>query len=61
METQTIDSPRGKWTMSKSHNPVQDIYLRQRGEQGKQGDRHCCQGARRLRRRLQDGLKLTLQ
>ncbi|MFL6691873.1 MAG: ABC transporter permease subunit, partial [Ramlibacter sp.] len=20
-----IDSPRGKWTMSKSHNPVQDI------------------------------------
>ncbi len=29
LETQTIDSPRGKWTMSKSHNPVQDIYLRQ--------------------------------
>jgi branched-chain amino acid transport system substrate-binding protein len=28
METVTIDSPRGKWTMSKSHNPVQDIYLR---------------------------------
>lgn len=25
----TIDSPRGKWTMSPSHNPVQDIYLRQ--------------------------------
>jgi len=24
----TIDSPRGKWTMSKSHNPIQDIYLR---------------------------------
>ncbi len=24
----TIDSPRGKWTMSKSNNPVQDIYLR---------------------------------
>ncbi len=23
-----IDSPRGKWTMSKAHNPVQDIYLR---------------------------------
>jgi len=23
------DSPRGKWTMSKNHNPVQDIYLRQ--------------------------------
>ena len=23
-----IDSPRGKWTMSPSHNPVQDIYLR---------------------------------
>ena len=29
METATIDSPRGKWTMSKSHNPVQDIYLRE--------------------------------
>jgi branched-chain amino acid transport system substrate-binding protein len=29
LETQVIDSPRGKWTMSKSHNPVQDIYLRQ--------------------------------
>jgi branched-chain amino acid transport system substrate-binding protein len=28
METATIDSPRGKWTMSKSHNPIQDIYLR---------------------------------
>ena len=28
MEGVTIDSPRGKWTMSKAHNPVQDIYLR---------------------------------
>ena len=28
METATIDSPRGKWKMSKSHNPIQDIYLR---------------------------------
>ena len=28
METVTIDSPRGKWAMSKSHNPVQDMYLR---------------------------------
>jgi branched-chain amino acid transport system substrate-binding protein len=28
LETQTIDSPRGKWTMSKSHNPIQDMYLR---------------------------------
>ena len=28
MESATIDSPRGKWTMSKSHNPVQDMYLR---------------------------------
>ncbi len=28
LESQTIDSPRGKWTMSKSHNPVQDMYLR---------------------------------
>jgi len=24
----TIDSPRGKFTMSAAHNPVQDIYLR---------------------------------
>ena len=29
MENAAIDSPRGKWTMSKSHNPVQDIYLRE--------------------------------
>jgi branched-chain amino acid transport system substrate-binding protein len=29
METATIDSPRGKWKMSKAHNPIQDIYLRQ--------------------------------
>ena len=28
METATIDSPRGKFTLSKAHNPVQDIYLR---------------------------------
>ena len=28
LEGATIDSPRGKWTMSKAHNPVQDIYLR---------------------------------
>ncbi|HYG88581.1 MAG TPA: ABC transporter substrate-binding protein [Azospirillum sp.] len=29
MEKAEIDSPRGKFTLSKSHNPVQDIYLRQ--------------------------------
>lgn len=29
MGNATIDSPRGKWTMSASHNPIQDIYLRQ--------------------------------
>ena len=29
MEGVTIDSPRGKWKMSPSHNPIQDIYLRQ--------------------------------
>jgi branched-chain amino acid transport system substrate-binding protein len=29
MEKARIDSPRGAWTMSKSHNPVQDIYVRQ--------------------------------
>ncbi len=28
MDNATIDSPRGKWKMSKSHNPIQDIYLR---------------------------------
>jgi branched-chain amino acid transport system substrate-binding protein len=28
MENARIDSPRGTWTMSKAHNPVQDIYLR---------------------------------
>ena len=28
MEKTTIDSPRGKWRLSKAHNPVQDIYLR---------------------------------
>ena len=28
MEGAVVDSPRGKWTMSKAHNPVQDIYLR---------------------------------
>lgn len=28
METAEIDSPRGKFTLSKAHNPIQDIYLR---------------------------------
>ena len=28
METAKIDSPRGKFALTKSHNPVQDIYLR---------------------------------
>jgi branched-chain amino acid transport system substrate-binding protein len=28
MEKAKIDSPRGTFTLSKSHNPVQDIYLR---------------------------------
>jgi branched-chain amino acid transport system substrate-binding protein len=28
MEKATIDSPRGKFTLSKAHNPVQDFYLR---------------------------------
>ena len=36
LEGTVVDSPRGKWTMSKAHNPVQDIYLRQVvGEQNK--------------------------
>jgi branched-chain amino acid transport system substrate-binding protein len=29
MEAVRFDSPRGPWTFSKSHNPVQDIYLRE--------------------------------
>ena len=28
MEVARIDSPRGVWTLSKAHNPVQDSYLR---------------------------------
>ena len=28
MEKAKIESPRGAWTMSKAHNPIQDIYLR---------------------------------
>ncbi|MEY4752511.1 MAG: hypothetical protein RJA44_186, partial [Pseudomonadota bacterium] len=28
IETARIDSPRGAFTLSKAHNPVQDIYLR---------------------------------
>ena len=29
VEKARIDSPRGPFTLSKSHNPVQDVYLRQ--------------------------------
>jgi len=29
METAKIDSPRGPLTLSRAHNPIQDIYLRQ--------------------------------
>jgi branched-chain amino acid transport system substrate-binding protein len=29
MSKATVDSPRGKFTLSASHNPVQDIYLRE--------------------------------
>ncbi len=29
MSKTTVDSPRGKFTLSASHNPVQDIYLRE--------------------------------
>jgi branched-chain amino acid transport system substrate-binding protein len=36
MEGVSIDSPRGKWKMSRAHNPIQDSYLRQVvGEQNK--------------------------
>ena len=34
MESDKIDSPRGAFTLSKAHNPVQDIYMRQvKGDQ----------------------------
>jgi len=29
MENASINSPRGAWTMSKAHNPVQNFYLRE--------------------------------
>ncbi|MDH5709382.1 MAG: ABC transporter substrate-binding protein [Hylemonella sp.] len=29
LEKATVDSPRGSFTLSKAHNPVQDFYLRQ--------------------------------
>jgi branched-chain amino acid transport system substrate-binding protein len=29
MEKGAVDSPRGKFTLNKAHNPVQDIYLRE--------------------------------
>ncbi len=29
MGAATIDSPRGRFTLSASHNPVQNIYLRE--------------------------------
>jgi branched-chain amino acid transport system substrate-binding protein len=36
MEAAKIDSPRGTFTLSKAHNPVQDIYLREvKGGQNK--------------------------
>ena len=28
LEKARIDSPRGAWTLSRAHNPIQDIYLR---------------------------------
>lgn len=28
LENAVIDSPRGRWTMSKAHNPIHDTYLR---------------------------------
>lgn len=29
MEAAVIQSPRGTFTLSKAHNPIQDVYLRQ--------------------------------
>ncbi|MFW7340306.1 ABC transporter substrate-binding protein [Pollutimonas sp. H1-120] len=39
MSAATIDSPRGKFTLSKANNPIQDIYLRQ-----VKGDQNLSQG-----------------
>ena len=34
MESAKIDGPRGAFTLSKAHNPVQDIYMREvKGDQ----------------------------
>jgi branched-chain amino acid transport system substrate-binding protein len=51
MEAAKIDSPRGTFTLSKAHNPVQDIYLRGEGGQNKVIARR--QGAGRPGPRLQ--------
>jgi len=29
LDNAVVDSPRGRWTMGRSHNPVQDMYLRE--------------------------------
>ncbi|NBT34539.1 MAG: ABC transporter permease [Betaproteobacteria bacterium] len=29
LEGMVFDSPRGRWVMSKAHNPIQDIYVRE--------------------------------
>ena len=29
MRKMTVDSPRGKYTLSAAHNPVQDFYIRE--------------------------------
>ncbi|PWQ94388.1 ABC transporter substrate-binding protein [Leucothrix pacifica] len=34
VESAEIDSPRGKFTLSKAHNPIQDIYLREAKGEG---------------------------
>ena len=49
-----IDSPRGAFTLGKNHDPVQDIYLRQRRGQGEQGHRCRRQVVGRPRPRLHD-------
>jgi branched-chain amino acid transport system substrate-binding protein len=53
VEKAKIDSPRGAFTLSKAHNPVQDFYLRQVG-QGEQTGQHRQQGAGRPGARLQN-------
>ena len=57
LEAARIDSPRGPFALSKAHNPVQDIYLRQVVNKGcwSRNCRRSCAASRRCRRRSRAG------